>query len=100
MVSKRARRLARKEIQNLIKLIGREDIPIEYRLKYIELIRKLSMKFRVKPPRFYRLFICRKCKSPLYPGYNVVYRVRSRPKKAIVVKCLKCGHVYRYVYKS
>jgi len=100
MVTHRARKMALKEINYLFKLVYREDIPIEYRLKYISLIRRLSMKFKVKPPRLFRLFICRKCKSPLIPGYNSVIRVRRRPKKAIIVKCLECGHVYRYIYQD
>ena len=100
MVSHRARKLAVKEINRLIKLIYREDIPLKYRLKYISLIRRLSMKFKVKPPRYYRLFICRKCKEPLSPGYNAVFRVRSRPKKAVIIKCLECGNTYKYVYEE
>ena len=100
MTSRKARKIAYKEIERLLRMIYDESIPIEYRYKYILLIRKLSMKCKVKPPRIYRLLICRRCKSPLIPGYNAVVRIRSHPKKSIVVKCLECGNVYRYVYKD
>lgn len=100
MVSKRSRRIAQTEVNRIIKLIYDTDFPLEYRIKYITLIKKLRMKFKVKLPRYYRLFQCRKCKKPLIPGYNAVYRIRSRPKKAISVKCLECGHVYRYVFRD
>jgi len=98
MVSRRARKVAYREIKRLIKLLSDNDIPYTYRMKYITLIRKLSMKFRVKPPRIYRLYICRRCKKPLLPGVNAIYRLSSRPKKAIYVKCLECGGSYRYIY--
>ena len=74
------------------------DIPTDYKALNLKLVRKIYLRTRVKPPRYYKLFYCKKCKKPLIPGYNAVYRVRSRPYKNISVKCLECGHVYRYGY--
>ena len=100
MVSRKSRKIAQAEMERIIKFIYNPDLPLEYRLKYITLINRLKMKFKVKPPRYHRLFQCRRCKKPLIPGYNAVFRIRSRPKKAISVKCLECGHVYRYVLRD
>jgi RNase P subunit RPR2 len=35
----------------------------------------------------------------LKPGVTAVFRVRTRPKKHLYVKCLRCGHVYRRIYE-
>ena len=91
------RRLARRVMDRLIKMFY-EDVPNEYRRRYILLIRRISMKTRVKPPSIYRLFICKGCKKPLIPGENAIYRLYPRPYKHIYIKCLECGHVYRRGY--
>lgn len=99
MVSRRARRVAQRLYRELTYMLY-SDVPIEYRVKYLNLLKKISMKTRTRLPPYLKLFYCKKCKDVLQPGVNAVYRVRSRPYKHIAVKCLRCGHVYRKGYET
>lgn len=91
-------RKALKEIGYLISLALKADTPINYANRYIYLARKIAMRTRTRIPRRLKMFICRRCKSVLRPGVTGIYRVRARPKKAISVRCLRCGYTHRYVY--
>ncbi len=93
------KRRVMKEIRYLLKLAVDPNTPVELADEYVELIRKISMRTRTRLPRGVKLFICRKCKRILRPGVTAVFRVRSRPKKAIAVKCLRCGYTHKYVYE-
>ncbi|HIQ13580.1 MAG TPA: ribonuclease P [Thermoprotei archaeon] len=99
MVSGRARKEAFRLYRELTHLLY-SDIPREYRIRYLILIRKISMKTRTRIPRYLKIFYCKKCKKIILPGVDAVYRVRSRPYKHIAVKCLSCGAIYRMGYKT
>lgn len=88
------------EVYYLLNLALDPKTPIELADKYIALIRKISMRTRIRLPRDIKIFICRRCKRVLRPGFTAIYRVRSRPKKAISVKCLRCGYTHRYIYNK
>lgn len=90
-----AKRMALKEIIRLMKLALDKSTPLEYADRYVELAREFSMRYRVRIPMPYKLFICKGCKRVLRPGEVAVFRVRARPYKHIAVKCLRCGRVYR-----
>ena len=95
----RGKKRIMKEIWYLFGLAMDINTPVELSDRYIDLIRKISMRTKVKLPRYIKLFICRRCKKALKPGVTAVFRVRSRPKKAVAVKCLRCGYVHKYIYK-
>jgi len=59
--------------------------------RYIELAKKISMKYKVRIPRELRVF-CKKC---LYPYTSGKFRVRIR-KSRIIITCLNCGSTKRY----
>ncbi len=99
MVSRRARREAVKIYKSISNLIF-SDIPTEYKNSNLRLAKKIHLKTRVKPPKYFKIFYCKKCKSVLLPGVNAIYRLRSRPYKNISIKCLECGHVYRLGYSK
>ncbi len=99
MVSKRAKKAAQRLYKELTYMLY-SDVPREYRVKYLRLLKKISMKTRTRLPPHLKLFYCKKCKEVLLPGVNAAYRVRSRPYKHIAVKCLRCGHVYRKGYET
>ncbi len=99
MVSRRARKVAQRLFKELNYMLY-SDVPREYRIKYLKLLKRISMKTRTRLPAHLKLFYCKKCKEVLLPGVNAVYRVRSRPYKHVAVKCLLCGHVYRKGYKT
>ena len=100
MKKKSIKRKALREMEYLIKLALEPETPLEYADRYVELARKISMRTRVRMPRYLKIYICRKCKRILRPGLTGIYRVRARPKKALYVKCLRCGYVHRYVYEK
>ena len=70
--------------------------------RYIELIIKYSHKARVKPPRYIRRGYCRRCKIPLIPGLTSRIRIQSKGRRGsrIVVTCLKCGWIRRFMVKT
>ena len=59
--------------------------------------RKLRLRSRVRPPYELKLFFCKKCKefSPP-PGYSSI-RVRNG---WLVMRCSKCGGIYRKKLES
>lgn len=63
--------------------------------RYVEIARKISMKYLVRIPKTYRLRFCKKCLSYLVPGKNC--RVRLKKSK-VVLTCLNCGSKKRYPY--
>lgn len=96
-VSRRKVRCLR-EIEYLMRLALRPETPIELADRYVYLARMISMRTRTRIPRELKMFICRRCKRVLRPGVTGVFRVRARPKKAVAVKCLRCGYTHRYIY--
>ena len=65
--------------------------------RYAALAKKISMKYKVKLPKNFKLRICKNCGSFLTPGKNL--RVRVQDKK-IVYTCLNCGNIIRIPYKK
>ncbi len=61
--------------------------------RYVQLARKIGMRYNVRIPREYRMRYCRKCDSFLLPGENAKYRLNNGK---ISVTCLNCGHIYRH----
>jgi ribonuclease P protein subunit RPR2 len=63
--------------------------------RYVELARKIGMRYNVRvPPRFKRSF-CKKCFAFLLPSVSARVRVaRGR----VVVTCTTCGSVQRFPY--
>lgn len=68
---------------------------VERANRYVELARKIGMKYNVPLPSEYKRRVCKNCYSYLYPG--VTCRVRLRKGKMITV-CSRCGTVNRYGY--
>ena len=106
MVSKAWRKLRDIALQRIIYLYRlsldmarRGDYELARR--YIKLIQRIGGKARVRPPRYIRRGYCRRCKIPLIPGLTARYRVRSRGRRGshVVVTCLMCGWMRRYMIK-
>lgn len=97
-LSREFRDLARQRIWILLSLadnvVKRDQ---ELARRYVALALKLAAKARLRLPRDVRRRYCRRCKVPLIPGLTARVRVRSRRQRHIVVTCLKCGYVRRYV---
>lgn len=62
--------------------------------RYAELAWKLKLRHRVDLPERWKRFVCRRCRSFLAPGEGGRFRVR---RGRLVVTCLDCGEIRRYV---
>jgi len=65
--------------------------------RYVELARKIGMRYNVRFTKGMKMKFCRGCSSYLKPGVNC--RVRTRKdKQSVILTCLECGNVSRYPY--
>jgi len=64
--------------------------------RYVQLARKISMKYKVRIPSELKRRFCRHCHSYLVPSVNC--RVRTREGK-MVYYCLSCKKFMRIPYK-
>jgi len=89
------KKIARERIVILFAQAEREFAKHPERAKrYVELARKIGMRYRV---RLGRADFCRQCNAYLKPGVNCRFRLR-RDRQAVVATCLACGHVSRHPY--
>ncbi|MGM5480807.1 MAG: ribonuclease P protein component 4 [Nanobdellota archaeon] len=63
--------------------------------RYSDLIRRISMKFRLKLPREVKHSYCKHCKTVFIPGENC--RIRLQGKK-VVYYCFECKNYTRLPY--
>ncbi len=84
-------------IQELMDLAKDAELNKETYLEknYVNLILEISKHYKVKIPE--KRYICKKCYSVLIPGINSTIKIR---KGRVIIKCLKCGNVKRYVIKK
>ena len=61
------------------------------------LVKKISMRHKVKMPYELRMVFCQNCKSFIAPGINSKIRVGRSTIKSIRITCNFCGHTYRKV---
>lgn len=66
--------------------------------RYIELARKISLRYNVRMGNFQKAKFCKKCNSLLIPGFSSSVRLDSR-RNLLVVTCKNCKAVYREAYK-
>lgn len=80
-----------------IEAVRRKDY--HFARRYGELIRRISMRSRIKVPKSIKRWICKKCKIVMVPGINVRIRTRKKGKVLrIVTRCLVCGWIHRYEF--
>lgn len=92
------RAIARERIRILF--AEAEQAALEGRLdradRYVELARRIGMRYQVPIPRELKPFVCRRCGAYLLPGETS--RVRTRGT-AVATTCLRCGHVRRVPFR-
>ncbi len=90
------REIAEERIQRLFELaeIRFKEEP-ELSDRYVELARKVGMKYRVSIPSKFRRRFCHECHSYLKPGLNCRVRIDSKNRTVNYV-CRDCGNVNRY----
>ncbi|MBC7090428.1 MAG: RNase P subunit [Nitrososphaeria archaeon] len=95
-VRKIQKKIALERIQILyLNAIHYSIINKEIGLRQLELIKRLSLKFNLRLPYPYKLFFCKNCKMPIFPGIDSKIRISNIPRLHIKVICLKCNGVYR-----
>ena len=67
--------------------------------RYVELARKISMKFNVPIPGMLKKRFCRECKNYLVYGKNARVRLNS-DRKYILITCLNCSNKMKYGYSK
>lgn len=95
-----AKRIAKERIDLLFSqaLAVHKDYP-ELAQRYAGLARRLAMKYKVRIPRRWSLFICRGCKGFMIPGFNCRVRLRRRREPHLALTCLQCGRIKRIPLK-
>ncbi|NLI62534.1 MAG: ribonuclease P [Methanosarcinaceae archaeon] len=98
----------RKKNKTLSKRVAYERINILFRLaeknyktnpersdRYVNLIRQISMRQRVKIPRHIKRRICKYCYSFLVPGSNCRVRLKG---EYVLTTCYNCGRKVHFPY--
>lgn len=92
-------KIAKERIQILLSLAEKEFKKHPERSKrYVELARKIGLRYNIRLPKQLKRKFCKKCNSLLIPGLTSRIRIDSK-KKILTVKCLKCEKIYRFPYK-
>ncbi len=87
---KREKRLEKKIAKERIRILfemAEKERDYELARRYVELARRIAMKYRLKLPKRYKLLFCKRC---LYPYREGRFRVRIR-KSRVIITCLNCG---------
>jgi ribonuclease P protein subunit RPR2 len=93
-------KIARERIQILFYLAEKElDKHPERSRRYIELARKIGMRYNIRLPKELKRKFCKSCNSLLIPGRTAKVRL-ERKRKTIAIYCLKCKKIYRYPWRS
>jgi ribonuclease P protein subunit RPR2 len=93
-------KIARERIDKLFDLAEKEfKKNPERSIRYIELARKIGMRYNVRLPKQMKRKFCKSCNILLKPGVTSKVRIDSK-NKVKVIKCLKCNRIYRYPYKK
>ncbi len=87
-----------KILMNLAEEVHRKDMELAQR--YYRLAWRLALKARLSFPLKWKKFICRRCKTLLFPGVNATVRMRQRRVPHVTIRCMVCGGYTRYPYKS
>jgi ribonuclease P protein subunit RPR2 len=92
-------KIARERIQILFTLAEKEFRKHPERARrYVELARKIGLRYNVRLPKELKRKFCKNCYSLLIPGISSKIKLDSK-KKAVSIICLKCNRIYRYPYR-
>ena len=96
---KRNQIIAKKRIKTLFELAEKEALSDKILLanRYVEIARKISMRYLIPIPKEYKRRFCKHCYSYLLPSVNS--RVRINRGKMIIY-CNNCNKYNRYPFKD
>ena len=97
--NEKKKKLQEKELQNFLNWQKKKALERKLNLanRYVQIARKISMKYLVKIPKEHKRKFCKHCYSYLLPGLNS--RVRTNNSK-IVVYCKNCNKYTRIPLKN
>ncbi len=88
------RRIARERINILFRLAEKTLAKHPERSRrYVELARKIGLRYNVRLPKRLKRRFCKRCNTLLVPGRTCEVRVKE---KILMVRCLNCSKIYRY----
>jgi len=88
-------KICRERMRILFKLAS-EELPRNpsRSRRYVELIKRISTKNRVRIPKDIKSFLCKQCNLPLIPLKTLKVRIKKR--KYVIYRCLNCGACRRF----
>jgi ribonuclease P protein subunit RPR2 len=92
-------KIAKERIQILFELAKKEfkNKPERSR-RYIQLLRKIGLRYNIRLPKEIKRSFCKKCNSLLIPGVSASVRLNKKTK-TVNIKCKNCNKIYRYPYR-
>lgn len=95
----RRRKIARERIQILFEEAEKaaKQGKFKFANRYVELARKIGMRYNVRIPRELKRKFCKYCHAYLYPGKTCKVRINSE-KKVVKIKCFSCNKTIHYPY--
>src|SRR5437879_2599096 len=92
-------KIAKERVDILLSLARREmEKKPERSRHYVELARKIGMRYKVRFPKQIKESFCKECSTLLVPGKTLQTRLDSKTK-SVVIKCTNCNYSYRKPYK-
>ena len=64
--------------------------------RYVEIARKISMRYLVSIPKEYKRRYCKNCYHYLFPGFTCNVRINN---KRITIHCFNCKKIMRFPLK-
>lgn len=91
------RRIAAERIEKLFALAEQEALQGNFPRadRYVELARRIGMRYNVRLPSAFKRRVCKGCRSFLLPPKTARVRIGG---SRVVTTCLKCGTVMRFPY--
>ncbi len=92
------RRIALERMQVLFRLAEKEALRghASRARRYVDLARRIGMRYNVRVPPEYRRRFCHKCLAYLVPSVNARVRVG---RGHVVITCLSCGTIQRLPFR-
>jgi len=92
-------KIAKERIQILFDLAKKEFKKHPERSKrYIQLLRKIGLRYNVRLPKEIKRSFCKNCNFLLIPGLSSEVRLNKKTK-TVNIRCKNCNKIYRYPYK-
>jgi ribonuclease P protein subunit RPR2 len=86
------KKIARERVNELFKQAEKAKEKV-FANRYVELARKIAMRYKIRIPTELKRRVCKHCYSYLRPGKNV--RIRTKEGK-VVYYCLECKKYMRF----